>query len=227
MSVRSMRSAPHDNIAGNATSASLSDGKPEVSERYVSGRGFFGSGCDRYRLVPAAPQMQSLLLLLLPGCWPAAGRLPGPSGSGGTAPCEVSRLLVGAPDAQTQQPNVDRGGAVFRCSTEASGSCQTVPFDQLGPTEVPVGRHLERTDDKSGQWFGATLHSAGENGLIVACAPRYVYFSVNHRRREPVGTCFVSQSFFGGFQEFSPCRTYSKTYKRALWSPWNEQRCPK
>ncbi|KAL1478299.1 hypothetical protein MTO96_035129 [Rhipicephalus appendiculatus] len=41
-------------------------------------------------------------------------------------------LLVGAPDAQTPQPNVDRGGAVFRCSTEASGSCQPVPFDQSG-----------------------------------------------------------------------------------------------
>lgn len=116
-------------------------------------------------------------------------------------------LLVGAPDAQTQQPNVDRGGAVFRCSTEVAGSCQVLPFDQLGPTEVPVGRRLERTDDKSGQWFGATLHSAGEDSSIVACAPRYVYFSVNRRRREPVGTCFVSRSSFTGFQEYSPCKT--------------------
>lgn len=119
----------------------------------------------------------------------------------------VNWLLVGAPHAHTPQPNVNRGGAVFRCSTEVANSCQAVPFDLLGPTETPVGRRLERTDDKSGQWFGATLHSAGDNGLIVACAPRYVYFSVNLRRREPVGTCFVSQSSFTGFQEYSPCRT--------------------
>ncbi|XP_040079364.1 integrin alpha-PS2 [Ixodes scapularis] len=118
-----------------------------------------------------------------------------------------SWLLVGAPQAQTEQPGVNRGGAVFRCNTEVAGSCQTVPFDQLGSTETPVGRRLERSDDKSHQWFGATLQSSGEDGLIVACAPRYVYFSVNLRRREPVGTCFVSQSYFAGFQEYSPCRT--------------------
>uniref|UniRef100_A0A224Z2I5 Integrin alpha 8 n=1 Tax=Rhipicephalus zambeziensis TaxID=60191 RepID=A0A224Z2I5_9ACAR len=123
-------------------------------------------------------------------------------------------LLVGAPDAQTPQPNVDRGGAVFRCSTEASGSCQPVPFDQSGPTEVLVDRRRERTDDKSGQWFGATLHSSGDDGLIVACAPRYVYFSINHRRREPVGTCFVSHSFFSNVTEFSPCRTSAWGYHR-------------
>ncbi|XP_075739670.1 integrin alpha-PS2-like [Rhipicephalus microplus] len=123
-------------------------------------------------------------------------------------------LLVGAPDAQTPQPNVDRGGAVFRCSTEASGSCQPVPFDQNGPTEVLVDRRRERTDDKSGQWFGATLHSSGDDGLIVACAPRYVYFSINHRRREPVGTCFVSHSFFSNITEFSPCKTSAWGYHR-------------
>nr|XP_054932188.1 integrin alpha-PS2-like [Dermacentor andersoni] len=122
-------------------------------------------------------------------------------------------LLVGAPDALAEQRNV-REGAVYRCRTEASARCETVSFDRLGTTEAPLGRYQERTDDKSGQWLGATLHSAGENGSIVACAPRYVYFSVNQRRREPVGTCFVWRSSVAGFKEYSPCKTSAWGYHR-------------
>lgn len=42
------------------------------------------------------------------------------------------RLLVGAPTAQTEQPGVQRGGAVFRCSTEVPDQCQPIPFDVTG-----------------------------------------------------------------------------------------------
>ena len=43
--------------------------------------------------------------------------------------------------------------------------------------------------------------------LMQACAPRYVYFSINKRRREPVGTCFTATDSFSKFSEYSPCRT--------------------
>uniref|UniRef100_T1JAL4 BPTI/Kunitz inhibitor domain-containing protein n=1 Tax=Strigamia maritima TaxID=126957 RepID=T1JAL4_STRMM len=41
----------------------------------------------------------------------------------------------------------------------------------------------------------------------MACAPRYVHFSANFRRREPIGACFVARNSFTQFQEYSPCRT--------------------
>ena len=46
--------------------------------------------------------------------------------------------------------------------------------------------------------------------FLQACAPRYVYFSINKRRREPVGTCFTASDSFSKFSEYSPCRTGKK-----------------
>ncbi|XP_026475563.1 integrin alpha-5-like, partial [Ctenocephalides felis] len=79
----------------------------------------------------------------------------------------------------------------------------------------------EQMDQKSDQWFGATLSSVGVNGPVVACAPRYVFRSntitstrssqVNTRskeeKRDPVGTCYLAKNNFTEFVEFSPCRT--------------------
>lgn len=39
-----------------------------------------------------------------------------------------------------------------------------------------------------------------------ACAPRYVYFTINGNRKDPVGTCYVTKDF-NDFSEYSPCRT--------------------
>ena len=55
-----------------------------------------------------------------------------------------------------------------------------------------------------------------------ACAPRYVYFSINNRRREPVGTCFTATDSFSKFSEYSPCRTGKKN----KWS-WKHYLSPK
>ncbi|GFT13906.1 hypothetical protein TNCV_2615551 [Trichonephila clavipes] len=44
------------------------------------------------------------------------------------------RVLVGAPKAQTNQPNVTEGGAVYRCGVESTSSCAPVPFDVSGET---------------------------------------------------------------------------------------------
>ena len=43
-----------------------------------------------------------------------------------------SRLLVGAPNADSGQPNVERAGAVYKCAAETPGSCELIPFDTKG-----------------------------------------------------------------------------------------------
>ncbi|XP_057369878.1 integrin alpha-PS2-like isoform X1 [Daphnia carinata] len=122
----------------------------------------------------------------------------------------VNWLLVGAPTAQTEQPGVSRGGSVFRCSTEIPDQCQPIPFDVTGNNNGSG----QQIDQKSDQWFGATVRSSGPNGPVLACAPRYVWFSNSYKRREPVGTCFVARESFREFSEYSPCRTSSWGYHR-------------
>ena len=39
------------------------------------------------------------------------------------------RLLVGAPEADSGQPGVVKGGAVFKCPPESPGSCDLIQFD--------------------------------------------------------------------------------------------------
>lgn len=122
----------------------------------------------------------------------------------------VSWLLVGAPKAQTDQPLTQNAGAVYRCAPNNSKACQQIPFDPNGSSVIQLEKEKKQSDDKSHQWFGASLQSATENGSIVACAPKYVYYSSNLRRRDPVGTCWVSRGSFSGFLEYSPCRLNGK-----------------
>lgn len=126
----------------------------------------------------------------------------------------ASWLLVGAPLAQTDQPSVEKGGAVYKCSPDVTNVCQQISFDLTSSASINIRGKQEQVDEKSYQWFGSTLYSSGKSGMIVACAPRYVYFSVNRKRRDPVGTCYVSRGSFTGFMEYSPCRTPSWGYHR-------------
>ena len=122
----------------------------------------------------------------------------------------VNWLLVGAPKAQTEQPGTIQSGAVYKCAPSSASACKQIPFDLNGSSVIDLRGERNQSDDKSRQWFGASLQSATENGSIVACAPRYVYYSPNLRRRDPVGTCFVSRGSFDGFLDYSPCRQNSK-----------------
>ena len=45
------------------------------------------------------------------------------------------RLLVGAPRADSGQPDVIKGGAVFKCPPDVSGQCDLIPFDSKGKVE--------------------------------------------------------------------------------------------
>ena len=58
--------------------------------------------------------------------------------------------------------------------------------------------------------FTPTFHHPRRRSTLPtlqACAPRYVWFSRNFKRREPVGTCYTAKNNFAEFFEYSPCRT--------------------
>lgn len=120
-------------------------------------------------------------------------------------------LLVAAPKASTNQPNTDKAGAIYRCATKTNRACQQIDFDRNGSSMITLTNNTKVTvDNKSHQFFGASLHSSGDSGMIIACAPNYIYYSVNFKRRDPVGTCWISRGSFTGFLEYSPCRLNGK-----------------
>ncbi|KAJ8725942.1 hypothetical protein PYW08_004125 [Mythimna loreyi] len=132
-------------------------------------------------------------------------------------------ILVGAPEAElfpAYEYNVSKPGAVYRCEPgyrnyAAEGNVRTL--DRCSPMQFDKNprnnedRQGRPVDQKSNQWFGATLTSTGSNGAIMACAPRYVsYVTAKLNQRDPVGTCFVANSpDLTDVKEFSPCRTSS------------------
>ena len=90
---------------------------------------------------------------------------------------------MGAPNANSGQPGVERAGAVYKCDPETPGSCEIIPFDTRGNTFI-TSSSMRHVDEKSHQWFGSLVTSSGEDGVILACAPRYTYFSIYKRRRD-------------------------------------------
>ncbi|GAB1603113.1 integrin alpha-8-like isoform X3, partial [Argonauta hians] len=112
------------------------------------------------------------------------------------------RLLVGAPKAQTSQQGITEAGAVFRCRINRQ-ECYIVPFDVYGNEVNKLT--LEVDENKSHEWFGASLKSSGKNGVIAACAPRYIHF-YGERKREPVGRCIVKKPASRTFDVHSPCK---------------------
>ncbi|XP_075758191.1 integrin alpha-5 isoform X1 [Pelodiscus sinensis] len=117
-------------------------------------------------------------------------------------------ILVGAPKANTSQPNVTQGGAVYYCPWHRGNtSCTPIEFDQTGSRPHDFGLDgLVPVEFKSLQWFGATVRSHGSS--ILACAPLYSWRTIKEESsRDPVGTCYLSVSNFTKFVEYSPCRT--------------------
>lgn len=120
-------------------------------------------------------------------------------------------LLVGAPEAQSRIQPIQKSGVVFKCPIDRDNSCEEIPFDRSGSRR----ENGTETDNKNNQWFGATLSSSGRyDGKVVACAPRYIWYAASQIRRDPVGTCYVSNGVFSSFNEYSPCRTSQWGYHR-------------
>ncbi|XP_070566086.1 integrin alpha-8-like [Ptychodera flava] len=138
-------------------------------------------------------------------------------------------LIIGAPEAQTDQLNVTRGGAVYKCpaAKDSSRVCQQIPFDTTGVPyresangreDLPLHYGQKPIPEKSHQWFGATVKSSGRNGVIAACAPcRFVYVANVVKQRHDrylIGTCYTANSDFKDVKEYSPCPTHELKINR-------------
>ncbi|XP_062841312.1 integrin alpha-8 [Trichomycterus rosablanca] len=117
-------------------------------------------------------------------------------------------VLIGAPKANTTQPGIVEGGAVYYCSWPPSeqDSCHQIPFDKANNRMIKVNGTRQPLEYKSHQWFGATVRT--HRGKVVACAPLYHWRTVKiSGEMDPVGTCYVAVQNFSAYTEYSPCRT--------------------
>ncbi|ELW47406.1 Integrin alpha-8 [Tupaia chinensis] len=119
----------------------------------------------------------------------------------------TASVLVGAPKANTSQPDIVEGGAVYYCPWPAEGSarCKQIPFDNTNNRKIRVNGTKEPIEFKSNQWFGATVKA--HKGKVVACAPLYHWRTLKPTaEKDPVGTCYVAIQNFSAYAEYSPCR---------------------
>ncbi|XP_065213980.1 integrin alpha-PS2 isoform X2 [Planococcus citri] len=123
-----------------------------------------------------------------------------------------SWVLIGAPEAPDSHFSLEeadyRGGSVYACDVRENDRCSSLRFPLGGRTG-----NL-KPDYKGRQWLGATLTTAGPNGAVLACAPRYYWFTPNKNSsafREPVGSCYYSEKGFSNFTEYSPCRINTRS----------------
>ncbi|XP_067227288.1 integrin alpha-5 [Chanodichthys erythropterus] len=127
-------------------------------------------------------------------------------------------IIVGAPKANTSQPNIREGGSVFYCPWSLSQSqCSSIEFDRQGDLNVTVNETVHQGEFKSHQWFGATVRVHKDS--VLACAPLYSWRTVEEPNppahvhahaeynAETTGSCFLSVKNFTKFVEYAPCRT--------------------
>ncbi|KFW71741.1 Integrin alpha-8, partial [Pygoscelis adeliae] len=113
-------------------------------------------------------------------------------------------VLVGAPKANTTQPDIVEGGAVYYCAWPAT-QCRQIPFDNTNNRKIKVNGTREPIEFKTNQWFGATVKAHKEK--VVACAPLYHWRTLKDSpEKDPVGTCYVAIQNFSAYAEYSPCR---------------------
>ena len=148
-------------------------------------------------------------------------------------------LLVGAPKAQTQQPGVDKGGAVYKCKVpddigdpEQPAVCdEQLDIDDKGdkytsPSAESNTYDYEKNDiytikmeSKSNQWMGVSVHSDLYNNYIISCAHRYEarYLIIKDQVYDPprqlVGKCFVLGPDFYNENDYSPCMDKESGYE--------------
>uniref|UniRef100_A0A8C9VCV5 Integrin subunit alpha 8 n=1 Tax=Scleropages formosus TaxID=113540 RepID=A0A8C9VCV5_SCLFO len=111
-------------------------------------------------------------------------------------------VLVGAPKANTSQPGIVEGGAVYHCPWPGPEPPPSNPNNRM----IKVNGTREPLEFKSHQWFGASVRA--HRGQVVACAPLYQWRTVKMGgEKDPVGTCYVAVQNFSAYAEYSPCRS--------------------
>ncbi|KAJ7313474.1 hypothetical protein JRQ81_004877 [Phrynocephalus forsythii] len=118
-------------------------------------------------------------------------------------------VVVGAPRANTSQPEVMEGGAVYLCPWTPIGSnCTPIVFDAKGDqNHTQQDSPVTMKNFKSKQWFGASVSTWDDN--ILACAPRQHWNAISDNEEAtetPVGSCFLASNGLQHFTEYSPCR---------------------
>ncbi|XP_039859278.1 integrin alpha-5-like [Simochromis diagramma] len=114
-------------------------------------------------------------------------------------------ILIGAPKANTSQPNVTEGGAVYMCPW-SQNNCTIISFDKQGDRYFYINDVNTQVEFKSHQWFGATVRAHGSS--VLACAPRYYWRTERDIPFSDVtGTCYLAVDNLKRFVEFAPCRT--------------------
>uniref|UniRef100_A0A673FTE0 Uncharacterized protein n=1 Tax=Sinocyclocheilus rhinocerous TaxID=307959 RepID=A0A673FTE0_9TELE len=93
-------------------------------------------------------------------------------------------IIVGAPKANTSQPNIREGGSVFYCPWSLSQSqCSSIEFDRQATVRV-------------------------HEDSVLACAPLYSWRAKEDTpHADTTGSCFLSVKNFTKFVEYAPCRT--------------------
>ncbi|KAL4657818.1 integrin alpha-IIb-like [Arapaima gigas] len=116
-------------------------------------------------------------------------------------------VVVGAPKANTTQPYVNEGGAVFLCPwSPQGGPCENLVFDTNGDIMRTYSSFVTVTS-KSHQWFGASVRSGANH--ILACAPLYhwnVMSDDEESGQTPVGNCYLWDTQTRKLAVFSPCK---------------------
>ena len=117
------------------------------------------------------------------------------------------RLLVGAPEADSGQPGVVKGGAVFKCPPEAPGSCDLIQFD----TKVSFSKHLIWP-----QILGSTrCHQGWRLSKIISC----ILMHMKNDDPKRTSVLFLSCKIFTSCRVFvlkTPLKKFSKTFPITL-----------
>uniref|UniRef100_A0A8C0HSK7 Integrin subunit alpha 8 n=1 Tax=Buteo japonicus TaxID=224669 RepID=A0A8C0HSK7_9AVES len=116
----------------------------------------------------------------------------------------IAPVTSRSPKANTTQPDIVEGGAVYYCAWPAT-QCRQIPFDNTNNRKIKVNGTREPIEFKTNQWFGATVKAHKEK--VVACAPLYHWRTLKDSpEKDPVGTCYVAIQNFSAYAEYSPCR---------------------
>ncbi|KAG1698804.1 Integrin alpha-PS1 [Nymphon striatum] len=108
-----------------------------------------------------------------------------------------TKILVGAPKDDTNQPGTNKTGAVYRCDFNTNqNDCEQLNIEY--DTKPPPSNIL-----KDDQWLGVTVVSEGSGGYVMACAHRYVSKGADFRWGN--GICYSLDQNLNKNRSWQPC----------------------
>ncbi|CAG2167049.1 unnamed protein product, partial [Oppiella nova] len=117
-------------------------------------------------------------------------------------------LLVGAPRAQSGQPQTNHSGVVFKCSVNTfKKDCTQIKIEE---DSKPPDEGISKDD----QWLGVTVKSQGPGGYVMACAHRYILKGPDFQWGQ--GICYSLSQYLDFRRAWEPCynRPVSKAHEQ-------------